>query len=75
MTRTYSLPWELASYGEADGDGRVHVRSGDVANGVDHDHDSHPPHHGDPRESHRSVLLVVHYDGGHAGEQQEERGE
>ena len=65
-------PGEPAGDGEADGDGGVDVRAGDVANGVDHGHDGHPPHQGDAWERGHAVV-VVHRHNPAAGEDQEER--
>lgn len=48
------------------------MRAGDVADGVDHGHDDHPPHHGDAWERGHAVL-VVHRDDPAAGKDQEER--
>jgi len=66
-------PGEPAGDGEADADGGVDVRAGDVANGIDHGHDGHPPHQGDAWERGLAVVLVVHRDNPAAGEDQEER--
>lgn len=67
-------PREAAGDGEAEGDGRVEVRAGDVADGVHHRHDRRAPRHGHPRERHRALLLL-HRDGAQPREHQEERGQ
>jgi len=58
--RGHLLPGEPPAGGERDGDGRVQVRAGDVADGVHHHHHGQPPHDADARERHRAPRPKVH---------------
>jgi hypothetical protein len=52
---------------------RVHVAPGDVDEGEDEHHDRETDGHGDAHEAHDAIVPLVHDDGGHLREHQDER--
>ncbi len=71
--RRHPPPREPAAGGEREGDRRVEVRAGDVADGVHHHHHGEPPRDADPRERHRASRPLVHRHRRAPREDEEER--
>ena len=57
MRLVYLFPGEPLAGGESNGDSRVEMGTGDVANRVNHDHHHQPPHYRYSGEAHHRVLV------------------
>lgn len=63
------FPWKSTTGSESNGDSRVKMCAGDVANGVNHDHNGKPPNDTNAGEC-DSTLAKVHRHRSTAGEYQ-----
>lgn len=69
----YLFQWEPLASSESNGDSRVEVGTGDVADGVDHHHHGQSPHYGYSGQRHHLILVGIHDHSRTAGEYQEVR--
>jgi hypothetical protein len=67
----YLLPWKSSASGKCNGDRRIKMGAGDVANGVNQNHHSQPPNYRNSRQSHHLVIAQIHHRRSTTGKDQE----
>jgi hypothetical protein len=67
----YLLPRKSSTSGKGNGDRRIKMGAGDVANRVNQNHHSQPPYYWYSRQSHHLVIVQIHHHRSTTGKDQE----
>lgn len=67
----YLFPWEPLAGGKSNGDSRVEVGTGDMSDGVNHDHHNQTPHNWYPWQCYHLFIAQIHHHRRTTGEYQE----